>query len=244
MKSYLLNHVVWNWEKVRFFWMTPRFAALSFKRPACASDDAFTPVWKAFFALRLGISLEQSKQLHIAHVLNHFLGIHTERVVDCSVVDLVDEIIGEVILDLLDKFTNTIVVSLFHNRMWQSTNSEVDVILVYHWLLVVCVTNHGKQRFLLRSIMVCFIFHIEVRAKRSRQTSVPFYHDLGLSLVGLVVILWIVEQLIHLFVEQLLNPIISSNHVARKSLEEDEVTQKTFSFTTSQVSIRTTFGIQ
>ena len=65
MKLSLLNHVVWNWEKWSYVcWMTPRFAALSFKRPACASDDAFTPVWKAFFALRLGISLEQSKQLH------------------------------------------------------------------------------------------------------------------------------------------------------------------------------------
>ena len=92
------------------------------------------------------------------------------------------------------------------------------------WFASRITANNGS----LRSIMICSIFHIEVRVKRSRQTSVPFYHDLGLSLVGLVVFLWIVEQLVHLFVEQLLNSIISSNHVAKKSLEEDEVTQKLF----------------
>ena len=54
----------------------------------------------------------------------------------------------------------------------------------------------------------------------------PFYHDLGLDLVGLIGIFWIVEQLLHLVVEQLLNPILSSNHVSKKSLEEDDVTQK------------------
>ena len=35
---------------------------------------------------------------------------------------------------------------------------------------------------------------------------------------------WIVEQLLPLVVEQFLNPILSSSHVSRKSLEEDEVT--------------------
>ena len=34
----------------------------------------------------------------------------------------------------------------------------------------------------------------------------------------------LVEQLLLLVVEQLLNPILSSNHVSRKSLEEAEVT--------------------
>ena len=53
MKLSLLNHVVWNWEKWSYVcWMTPRFAALP-RDPHVQSDDAFTPVWKAFFALRL-----------------------------------------------------------------------------------------------------------------------------------------------------------------------------------------------
>ena len=44
-------------------------------------DDALGPIQQAFFALRLWVCLEQFKQLYIAHVLNHFLGRRTERVV-------------------------------------------------------------------------------------------------------------------------------------------------------------------
>ena len=49
-----------------------------------------------------------------------------------------------------------------------------------------------------------------------KQRVSPFHHDLGLDLVGLIGNFWIVERL--------LNPILSSSHVSRKSLEEDEVT--------------------
>ena len=52
----------------------------------------------------------------------------------------------------------------------------------------------------------------------------PFYPDLGLVLVGLIWNFEIVEQLVPLVVEQLLNPILSSSHVLRRSLEEDKVT--------------------
>ena len=41
-----------------------------------------------------------------------------------------------VVLGLLNQFTNTIALSLYHNRMWQSKNSEVHVHLVLHCLLV------------------------------------------------------------------------------------------------------------
>ena len=58
----------------------------------------------------------------------------------------------------------------------------------------------------------------------SKQRVSPFYHDLDLGLVGLVGNFLLVEQLLLLVVEQLLNPILSSNHVSRKSLEEAEVT--------------------
>ena len=40
--------------------------------------------------------------------------------------------------------------------------------------------------------------------------------------------LLLVQQLPLLVVEQLLNPIPSSNHVSRKSMEEDEVTRTLF----------------
>ena len=56
----------------------------------------------------------------------------------------------------------------------------------------------------------------------------PFYHDLGLDLVGLIGNFGIVEQLLHPVVEQLLNPNLSSSHVSRRSLEEDEVTHLPF----------------
>ena len=57
-----------------------------------------------------------------------------------------------------------------------------------------------------------------------KQRVSPFYHDLGLDLVGLIGNILLVEQLLLLVVEQLLNPIHSSSHVSRRSLEEDEVT--------------------
>ena len=50
----------------------------------------------------------------------------------------------------------------------------------------------------------------------SKQRVSPFNHDLDLGLVGLVGS--------SLVVEQLLNPIPSSNHVSEKSLEDAEVT--------------------
>ena len=53
----------------------------------------------------------------------------------------------------------------------------------------------------------------------SKQRVSPFNHDLDLGLVGLVGNFLLVEQLLLLVVEQLLNPIPSSNHVSRKSLE-------------------------
>ena len=59
---------------------------------------------------------------------------------------------------------------------------------------------------------------------RLRQRVAPFYHDLGLDLVGLIGNLLLVEQLLLLVVEQLLNPILSFSHVSRRSLEEAEVT--------------------
>ena len=58
----------------------------------------------------------------------------------------------------------------------------------------------------------------------SKQRVSPFYHALGLDLVGLIGNFLLVEQLLFLVVEQLLNPILSSNHVSRKFLEEAEAT--------------------
>ena len=61
-----------------------------------------------------------------------------------------------------------------------------------------------------------------------KQRVSPFYHDLDLDLVGLIGNFLLVEQLLLLVVEQFLNPILSSSHVSRKFLEEDEVTHTLF----------------
>ena len=91
--------------------------------------------------------------------------------------------------------------------------------------------HHGKQR-VSRFYHVSQLLH-EKNLFRSTENGMllfegkqrvsPFYHDLGLDLVGLIGNIWIVEQLLPLVVEQFLNPILSSSHVSRKSLE-DEVT--------------------
>ena len=89
----------------------------------------------------------------------------------------------QVTLDLLHEFTNTRIFVLFHNCMWQSRYSEIDVHLLElceqtSWLS----THNGWPR--------------------------------SVSIVALVL----------LVVEQLLDPILSSNHVSKKSLEEAKVT--------------------
>ena len=86
--------------------------------------------------------------------------------------------------------------------------------------------------------------HLARSLGRCPQRVSPFYHDLGLDLVGLIGNFWIVEQLLHVVVEQLLNPILLSSHVSRKSLEEDEVTPKLSRIRLLQFPSEQTFGIQ
>ena len=141
-------------------------------------------------------------------------------------------------LDLLDELTNTIVFSLFHNRMWQSRYSEVYVHLI-NIERSDCEQTTGlpfyRDLHLLPKLSSCFHERNVYRFREngtlpaSKQRVSPFYHDLDFSLVGLVGNFFLVEQLFLLVVEQLLNPIPSSNHVSRKSLEEAEVTHILFS---------------
>ena len=132
MRSSLLDYVVWNREKVQCIFNDASAGCNFFQEvPACATDDAFTPVWWAFCALRLRVRLEEFKQLYVAHILNHLLCRRTERVVGFVLLKIALKSMSvRVVLDLLDQFTNTRVLSLFHNRMWQSRYSEVDVNLV------------------------------------------------------------------------------------------------------------------
>ena len=69
----------------------------------------------------LGSVSNSSKSPYVAHILNHLLCHRTERVVGFVLLQISLKILSvRVVLDLLDKFTNTIVLSLFHNRMWKS----------------------------------------------------------------------------------------------------------------------------
>ena len=57
MRSSLLNYVLWNWEVQCIFDDASIGHKFFQEMPACAIDDTFTPVWQAFFALRLGVRL-------------------------------------------------------------------------------------------------------------------------------------------------------------------------------------------
>ena len=147
-----------------------------------------------------------------------------------------------VVLVLLDQFTNTRVLILFHNRMWQSKNSEVNVHLVQHWLLVTlhvtCVTANKCPR----SIMFCLVFNVEALAVirwtcvscTLRVTCVKANNGCPHSIMIWVWIwlIWLrtfktVEQLVQLVdVQKLLNPFLPSNHLPMRSLEGDDVTHK------------------
>ena len=74
--------------------------------------------------------------------------------------------------------------------------------------------------------MNVLLLHLARELRHGKQRVSPFYHDLGLDLVGLIGNFWIVEQLVHLVVEQILNSLLSSSRVSKRSLEEDEVTHK------------------
>ena len=95
----------------------------------------------------------------------------------------------KVVLDLLHELTNTRIYGFFHNRMWQSRYSEVDVHLVKCWGWTDWLWVHNGS---LRSIGICLFFRIGVLAVTretcidllSKQRVSPFYHDLDLGWLG------------------------------------------------------------
>ena len=79
-----------------------------------------------------------------------------------------------------------------------------------------------------RETCIDFLIPRTGRVFSKQRVSPSIMIGFGFGLVGLVGSLQLVEQLLLLFVEQLLNPILSSNHVSRKSSEEVEVTHILF----------------
>ena len=62
-----------------------------------------------------------------------------------SVVGLVEERADSVVHDFLNQFSNAGTLSMLHNRMWQSRNSEVNAHLV-QYLFAHDLIRHGLQR--------------------------------------------------------------------------------------------------
>ena len=82
MRPSLLNDIIFELREVQCT-LNGASAGFTFfqEMPASAIEDALTPIQQALFALRFRVCLEQFKQLYIAHVLNHFLGLLTKLVV-------------------------------------------------------------------------------------------------------------------------------------------------------------------
>ena len=161
MRSSLLNDIILNWEKVQ---CTLNGASTGFtffqEVPASATDDALTPAQQALFALRFRICLEQLKQLYIAHVLNHLLGLFTKWVYKhCFVVDLVEELVDE---------GGSQSASRVHEHDSSQLVLQQNVAIRFFWSrcqprLTLNALIVSKQR-VLRSIVVRFFFQIEVHA--------------------------------------------------------------------------------
>ena len=86
------------------------------------------------FALRLKVCLEIFKQLCVAHVLNHFHGCRSKRVLNIVfLTNLVEKIVG---VDGSRSASgipeNVAILNLLHNGMWQSGSSELMSNLFHH----------------------------------------------------------------------------------------------------------------
>ena len=111
--------------------------------------------------------------------------------------------------DLLDKLLNSEMFCFFHNCMWQSWYSEVNVVLLHFY---------GSHRSCLIFFNFCRHQHATFCGIHLRVS--PFLIIGFLVLVGFVGCLCCFQRL--------LNPIPSSNHFSRKSSEAVEVIQKLF----------------
>ena len=80
-RSSLLNHVVRNREKVRCILDDPSTGFTFFQETHRMWNRQCHRAWKAFCALRLRSVSNNPKQLYVTHVLNHFRGRRTKRVV-------------------------------------------------------------------------------------------------------------------------------------------------------------------
>ena len=122
-------YVVLDWESVQSP-LVKIWAGFAFKEEMSTSaiDNSLIPL-KAFWALYAWYSFAQLEQLYTAHFTNHRLGIVAEWLVGVILLQIGLKCFSvRMTLDLLHEFANTEVFCLFHNCMWQSRHSEVNVI--------------------------------------------------------------------------------------------------------------------
>ena len=136
--SLLLNDVVRDGESIQSP-LTKKLTGFAFNQEMSTSaiDHSLIPIKKAFWALTLGIVSHNSKNSTLHHFTNHRLRIVTEWVVDVILVQIGLKCFSmKMTLDLLHEFANTEIFCLFHNCMWQSRHSEVNV-----YFLALCVNK-------------------------------------------------------------------------------------------------------
>ena len=149
----LLDNVVLDWESIQSPLVKTLGGFTFFQEMSTnAIDNSLIPMTKAFWAFHLWNCFAWLGQLYIAHVTNHHFWFFTEWVVGAVLLQIgLKSSSMRTTLNLLHEFTNTRIFGLFHNCMWQSRHSEVNV-----YVLAPCDQIDGLFTFngSLRSYMI------------------------------------------------------------------------------------------
>ena len=151
--SLLLDDVVRNWESIQSP-LTKILTGFAFNQEVSADaiDHSLIPIEKTLRTLHFRNCFAQLEQLYIAHFTNHCFRIVTEWVVDVILLQVGMKCFSmRMTLDLLHELANTKVFCLFHNCMWQSRHSGVNV-----YFLALCEqTGWLSTHKSLRSCLIC-----------------------------------------------------------------------------------------
>ena len=141
--SPLGNNVVLHWESIQSPWVKILAGFTFFQEMSTSAiDNSLIPIKKAFWALHFWNCFASPGQLYIAHFTNHRFQFVTGWVVGVILLQIGLKCLSmRMTLDLLHEFANTEVFCLFHNCMWQSRHSEVDV-----YFLALCEQTDGLFR--------------------------------------------------------------------------------------------------
>ena len=132
--STLLVDVVLDWESIQSPLVKMTAGSTFFQEMSTSAiDNSLIPIKEAFWALHFWNCFAWLKQLYIAHFTNHLLWFVTDWVVGVVLLQ-----IGLKCVSMRMTLANTEVFCLFHNCMWQSRHSEVNV-----YFLALCEQTDG-----------------------------------------------------------------------------------------------------